>query len=272
MSLITEWVAYGGGRRTGYLARPERAGDSLPAVLVIQEIWGVDEHIQDVTRRFAQAGYAALAPDLFAEDGRRPEALDAGRLEGLKRFMDGLPASARRSPEEREPYFLQLSEPERRQVRESYEAVFGGVTASLPKYAGMVSEAAAYLRSDCPFTRGQKLGVVGFCMGGALSAQLACADPELQASVIFYGNAPRAEQLPGIACPVLGIYGELDQRINEGIPEFAAGMEKAGKTFEYRIYPGAPHAFFNDTRPSYHVSSARDAWVRTLAFLRERLG
>ena len=72
MPVKAEWISY--GNRSGYLAVPERAALPLPAVVVIQEIWGVDEHIQDVTRRIAAAGYAALAPDLWAEHGERPAA------------------------------------------------------------------------------------------------------------------------------------------------------------------------------------------------------
>ena len=69
MALKTEWVRY--GSRSGYFAMPERAATPLPAVVVIQEIWGVEEHIEDVTRRIAAAGYAALAPDIFSENGER---------------------------------------------------------------------------------------------------------------------------------------------------------------------------------------------------------
>ena len=73
MAIKSEWVHY--GDQIGYLARPERAAAPLPGVVVIQEAWGVNEQIEDVTRRIAAAGYLALAPDLFAVKGERPPAL-----------------------------------------------------------------------------------------------------------------------------------------------------------------------------------------------------
>ena len=73
MAILTETISK--PELTGYLARPERAQGPLPGVLVIQEAWGVDAHIEDVTRRFAAAGYLALAPDLFSEGGKRPAPL-----------------------------------------------------------------------------------------------------------------------------------------------------------------------------------------------------
>jgi carboxymethylenebutenolidase len=66
---------------------------------------------------------------------------------------------------------------------------------------------------------------------------------------------------------VAGFYGSLDARVNAGLPAFAEAMAGAGKRFEYRVYEGAAHAFFNDTRPVYHVHAARDAYARLLAFL-----
>jgi carboxymethylenebutenolidase len=83
---------------------------------------------------------------------------------------------------------------------------------------------------------------------------------------------PPAERLGGIACPLLGIYGGEDGRVTGAVPAFADAMSAAGKRFEHHVYPGAPHAFFNDTRPAYRVGAARDAWARTLGFLVAQLG
>jgi len=120
-------------------------------------------------------------------------------------------------------------------------------------------------------TEGAPVASVGFCMGGGLSALLACEDPELDAAAIFYGSAPPLEKVPAIRCPVTGFYGGLDLRINAGLPAFAKAMAEAGREFTYRVYDGAPHAFFNDTRPSYDVGAARDAYARLLEFLRRSL-
>ena len=108
-------------------------------------------------------------------------------------------------------------------------------------------------------------------MGGGLSAQLACAEPELAAAVIFYGASPAQDDLGGLRCPVLGFYGGEDPRITATVPGLAAAMEAAGKSYEWHVYAGAPHAFFNDTRRSYDVGAARDAWARLLGFFAEHL-
>jgi carboxymethylenebutenolidase len=113
--------------------------------------------------------------------------------------------------------------------------------------------------------------VLGFCVGGALAATLACRDPELGAAVIFYGTAPAAEEIPKIRCPVLGVYGGADQRITGGLPPFVEAMKAAGKRFDHVVYDGVGHAFFNDGRPSYDAGAARDAFARTVAFLQSAL-
>ena len=128
-----------------------------------------------------------------------------------------------------------------------------------------------YLREERAETRGQKTACVGFCMGGGLSALLACEEPELSGAAVFYGMAPPAERIATIACPVIAFYGAKDQRVNAGIPAFQEEMRTAGKSFEYHIYEGAGHAFFNDDAASYEVKAARDSYARLLAFFSKML-
>jgi carboxymethylenebutenolidase len=245
----------------------ERATPPLPAVLVIQEAWGVDAHIEDVVARFAKAGYLTLAPDLFADNGERPAHFSRPRMEALKEFINKMPPSAWSDPKAREEALAKLPEPSRSEVGES----LGALTSAMGKMDSHVAKllvATSYLRSENPISRGAKVGSVGFCMGGILSARLACADLMLAAAVIYYGNAPPPDQIANIACPVLGFYGQLDTRVNAGLPEFVSGMQRLGKRFEHHVYEGAAHAFFNDTRPSYNALASRDAFARTLEFFR----
>jgi carboxymethylenebutenolidase len=270
MTIKEEWVQYGKNKEfSGFTARLEGV-ESLPAVIVIQEIWGVDGHIQDVVRRLAGAGYVAFAPDLFALEGTYPDQLSPERVELAKKFLNSIPSSVWRNPVERDEALILLPLGQRTMISESLKSLLGGLNPA--DFHGHLTEAAAFLRNTYSFTKGQGVVSVGFCMGGALSAVLASADSELKGAVIFYGNAPSSEQISKIVCPVLGFYGELDARLMEGLPAFAAAMKEAGKSFEYTVYPNAQHAFFNDTRPTYQNKASRSAYARLLGFLQERLG
>jgi carboxymethylenebutenolidase len=271
MAIATETISKPG--LCGYLARPERATGPLPGILVIQEAWGVDPHIEDVTRRFAASGYLALAPDLFVgEDGQRPPPFARERMAEFQAFMNAAPPTVFSDPAAREAALDKLPEAQRARVGESLGNLIS-VMAPARREALLASvlAAARYLREERAETRGQKLGAVGFCLGGGLSALLACRDPELGAAVVFYGNAPAAEEIPKIGCPVLMFYGGADQRIAGQVPPFAEAMSAAGKRFETVVYDGVGHAFFNDGRPTYKVEAARDAFARTLAFFRDAL-
>jgi carboxymethylenebutenolidase len=264
MPLQSEWIRY--GDQAGYLARPGRAAGPLPGVLVIQEVWGVDEHIEDVTRRLAAAGYTALAPDLFAADGVRPATLERERVKEVQAFMSSLPPAAWGDPAARDAALATLPAAEAERIEASRSALFGHI-GQLDRMVPALRAAVRHLRTSA-WSEGQPVACVGFCMGGGLSALLACEEPELAGAAIFYGSAPPLERVPRIQCPVAGFYGELDGRVNAGLPAFAEAMAAAGKAFEYQVYPGAAHAFFNDTRASYNIPAARDAFARLLEFFR----
>jgi carboxymethylenebutenolidase len=219
----TEQVTFpaNGGSGQGHLAIPEGPGPHR-AVVVIQEWWGLNEHIKDVARRFADAGYLALAPDLY-HGAVADEPDDARRL-----VMD-----------------LQI-----------------------PEATKEMAGAAAYLagRDD---VAPKQIGAIGFCLGGSLALLLAGSSPHIGAVASFYGGRQfTKEDLSPITAPVLAIFGEAD----EGIPpERHAALDSAFNEMELPhaiyVYPGAPHAFFNESRPhSYRAAAAQDAWVRTLAW------
>jgi carboxymethylenebutenolidase len=116
-----------------------------------------------------------------------------------------------------------------------------------------------------------KVGCVGFCYGGGVCNALAVAYPELNASVPFYGRQANAADVPQIEAPLLLHYAELDERINEGWPEYEAALKEHGKTYTAHIYPGVNHGFHNDSTPRYDEVAAELAWERTLAFFNEHL-
>ena len=136
-----------------------------------------------------------------------------------------------------------------------------------------LSAAYNYLTSH-PMVKKDRIGILGFCSGGSQAFLYATENPNLKAMVIFYGSAPKSEAaLAKIQCPVLGNYGELDERTTATVPATAAAMQRLGKSFDYKIYPNAPHAFFHEVRPErYNEAAAKDAWERTIQFYRKNLG
>lgn len=217
---MVEFRGGSGTKKTaGFLARPKDAGKH-PAVIVIQEIWGVVDHIKDVSRRLANEGYVALAVDLY---GRTISSLE-----------------------------------EARKLREEL---------SEDRIMGDLQGAFNYLQS-LDYVQPKRIGSIGFCMGGGLSLLLACHNRELAAAVVFYGRNPTPIDLvKNVQCPILGNYAGADMAIKEAdISLLKDTLTKYGKVFDIKVYPGAPHAFFNDTRESYRPEAAKDAWKRTLDF------
>ena len=106
----------------------------------------------------------------------------------------------------------------------------------------------------------------GFCFGGGVTWQVAVHMPELLAAVPFYGPHPDISDVPAIQAAVMAVYGELDSRINGGIPAIEEAMAANNKIYEKVIYPNADHAFHNDSGTRYNPEAATDAWKRTLAW------
>ncbi|BBH21160.1 carboxymethylenebutenolidase [Paenibacillus baekrokdamisoli] len=271
MKLETEWIRYGdNGEYSGYVARWGGVKEPMPSIIVLQEIWGVDEHIQDVTRRLAQAGYVAFAPDLFARHGVRPEPLRSERVQEAQGVLNTLPQTHWRDLEQRQIALSQLPESKQKLVSDSLDYLFN-LNGMMQDFVKQVVMTSGWLRETYEYSLGQSVASVGFCLGGSLSGLLAANDASLKGAVIFYGSAPSAELIPEIQCPILGFYGEHDKRITDEVPAFGEALFLAGKPFDYHIYADAPHAFFNDTRPSFHIDAARDAFARMLTFLQHVL-
>lgn len=209
----------------GYLARPAD-GAAKAAIVVIQEWWGLNDHIKDVARRFANEGYVALAPDLY--------------------------------------HGVVVTEPD-----EARKLVMALDMAEAVKE---IQQGIAYLL-DQEFVAGDKVGIVGFCMGGGLTLQTALASDALGAAVAFYGSPLKPEQVADVKAPILGLYGAEDQGIPvDAVNAMGEALTDAGIENGITIYEGAQHAFFNDTRASsYNADAAADAWEKTLAWFGSHL-
>ncbi len=225
------------GQIPAYRAMPATGGP-FPVVLVVQEIFSVHEHIKDICRRFAKLGYFAIAPELFARQG------DVSRM-----------------PDSKEISAKVASKVPDAQVMADLDAAVAWAKAS---GKGNVA----------------KLGITGFCWGGRFVWLYAAHNPQLKAGVAWYGRLTgnRTELEPkypvdvagALKAPVLGLYGGDDP----GIPlytveEMRKALKAAGSPSEIIVYPGAPHAFHADYRPSYRRESAEDGWKRLQAWFKK---
>jgi carboxymethylenebutenolidase len=136
-------------------------------------------------------------------------------------------------------------------------------------------EAAYAFLQGRPDVRKDRIGVIGWCMGGRYAMELATQEPGLDAVVAYYGAPPTdAAAIARIQAPVLGNFGAEDKGPSpEQVKAFEAAMKKAGKTVDVKIYEGAGHAFANVNNPwkGYREAAAKDAWSRTVAFFTRHL-
>jgi carboxymethylenebutenolidase len=132
-----------------------------------------------------------------------------------------------------------------------------------------------FLQSQ-PSVKKDRIGAIGWCMGGGYSLDVALQEPTLAADVINYGHlATDQATLKNVNAPILGLFGALDQGITpDDVHKFEAAMKQAGKKVEIKIYDDAGHAFENPdnkNKPGYRPEDAADAWKRTTSFLAENL-
>lgn len=216
-----------GAEANGYLATP--ASGSGPGVVVLQEWWGLDDHIRSICDRLAAEGFFALAPDLFhGETTSQPDQAEqlmmALSMEGAEKEMSGAV---------------------------SYLSALEGVS-------------------------GDRIGAVGFCLGGGLAIWAAASDPRIAAAVSYYYVMPHGKpDFSKVKAAVLGHFGTADEFISlEDARALADQLGESGVEAEFNYYEGAGHAFFNDTNRlgTYDAALAEESWGRTVAFLRDRLG
>ena len=229
-----------GDRLRGYGAWPH-TGAPHPGLVLLHDVRGLSEHYRDVARRFAAEGFFTFALDLYSREG----APDLPDMAAVFRWMRALPDGR----------------------------VLDDIGAAVAVLAA---------RSD---VRTDAIGITGFCMGGQYALMAACTVKRLAACVSWYGMLRYAETselkpssplalAPRLGCPYLGLFGAEDAIIPlADVEELRAILTRERKTFEIKIYPGAGHAFFNDTRPdAYRADAAADGWGRAVTFLHRPLG
>jgi carboxymethylenebutenolidase len=257
--LIIETIHYDAphGRVRAYLAKPTGPGP-FPAIVIGMEAFGWAEHILEVTRRFGQEGYLAIMPDLYTGDPVR-ESVTVADID------EALPLSRLPDPE---PELAKL--PADRQEVLRKVLAWRKTTMSNPTYLPAFVAAVEMLKPRDNIIA-DKIGVIGFCMGGWIVGEALAQGLDVAAGSIWYGRLPAPERVGGIKAPFQGHFGGLDAPITDTVPAFQAAMEAAGKTSECFVYDGAPHAFANDTRSSYREGAATLAWERTRDFFAQHL-
>ena len=236
------WVDMSSNGQTmeGYLTQPEADGKH-PAVVVIQEVWGVNSHIQYVTDRFPSQGYVGLAPAMFHREGRMTM--------GLHEEMDNAIARMGRCTD--------------------------------PQIVGDVQTAVDYLKSQSfvqqdrigivGFCYGGRVAYLAACTISDLKASVVYYGGRILGPLGTEGPSP-LEQTANISCPVLGLFGADDANPTPAdVATIEAELQKHNKDYEFHTYPGCGHGFHCDARASFRPEAAKDAWDKTMAWFDKHL-
>jgi carboxymethylenebutenolidase len=231
-------VAVQGGNMPVYFARPANVANP-PVILVCMEIFGLHEWVKDITRRVGHLGAFAIAPDYYFR--AETNGVDLTKIDDMQKLF---------------PIVNAKTDTE----------LFADLDATV-----------AWAKSQGGDT--SRLGIIGFCRGGRNVWHYSAHNPNLKAGVAFYGPladksdaAPKSsiELAPEVKEPVLGLYGAEDTGIKvEQVNQMEAALKAAGKTAEFHEYPGAPHGFVADYRPSYRKEAAEDAWNKMTAWFKK---
>jgi len=244
------FAGQGGDEIRGELFRPSGDRRDSPGVIVVHEVFGLDEFTRSVAERMARAGYVALAPDLYSRTG-----------------LPGPPGTA----EDPAP-------------RWDIETVRSAV-ASLPdrRSAADLEAAANWLAADRDVD-GSSVAVLGFCAGGNQAFLMGCQSRRVAAVVMFYGRIVYAdlsaskpvqplEMALNLSVPLLAFFGEEDRSIPiADVDAMERTLAQFSKDAEVIRVPGVGHGFANPLRPGWDEVAAGAAWERTLAFLADSLG
>lgn len=222
------------GLMPAVLSQP--AGDGpRPAVLLLMEAFGVNQHLRAVAVRLAQQGYSVLTPNLYYRT-RPGSPFGYDQLDAAMAMM----------------YALDLGAP----------------------MAADLAAALDYLKAQ-PAVDPARIGITGFCLGGGLTFMAACKLPGIAAAACFYGMVldEWIEAIDAIAAPLQLFFGGLDPFIPpERVAQIEARLQALGKDYQLTIYEQATHGFFCEQRSSYHPAAAVASWVALLQFFEQHLG
>ena len=220
-----------------------------PGVIVIMGITGIDEALQTVVARLAEAGYAAVAPELYHR--QKDRILDEPAPQGMA------------DPQRRGKMYIKMGHLRDREVEADVQATLG-------------------LLRDLPQVGQAPVGITGFCLGGRIAYLMASRVPELAAAAGFYphnvavawGDVPSPfEQMPEISAPLMGFFGDNDGNPSPGDRMMMeALLTEHGKQYDFHSYPDVGHGFLtfaDDGSP--RAEASKDAWAKLLGFFQQHL-
>jgi carboxymethylenebutenolidase len=225
------------GQIPAYRSMPDHGGP-FPLVLVVQEIFGVHEHIKDITRRLAKLGYLAIAPELYARQG------DVSKIENFQEIFSKV-----------------VSKVPDAQVMSDLDA-----TVAYAKDSGKADVTKLAITGYC---WGGRIVWLYAAHNPNLKAGAAWYGRIVGDADELHPKHP-IDVVAAIKAPILGLYGEADTGIPvASVERMKTALKDAGKTAEIILYPQTPHAFFADYRPSYRKEQAEDAWKRMLEWFKK---
>jgi len=212
------------GTMDSFFAKPA-GGGPFPGVVVIHEIFGLNDHIREIARKFAEQGYAALAVDLFS---------NRNRVLCMMQVFYGI-------------MFKPLDNPMLADLNSAFEL--------LKQTQGVDAD---------------RIGSVGFCMGGSYALQMAITAKGMKAASVFYGANPKPLEAVAQACPIMGSYPDKDFT-TRAAHELEASLVNYKIPHDIKIYESTQHSFYSQRRTPFEVDASKDAWQRMLNFFGEHL-
>jgi carboxymethylenebutenolidase len=221
----------------GYYAMPQQGGP-FPVIVVIQEVFGVHEHIKDVVRRFAKAGYLAVAPDLHGRQG------DTTKLPNIQAIL----AIVNTVPDE--------------QVYADLDSAVAWAKASGKGDTNKLGVTG--------FCWGGRMTWMYTAHNPSVRGAVAWYGP-LVRPTSFYTPKHPIDIVGQLKIPVLGLYGGADQGIpNDTVEKMQAALKAKGNASEIVLYPDTPHGFHADYRPTYRADKAKEGWEKAIAYFKSR--
>lgn len=223
-SVVTIPRANAKGVMDSFLAKPEGSGP-FPGMIVIHEIFGLNENIRQISQEFAGQGYAALAVDLFS---------NRNRALCMMQIFHGM-----------------LFRPLNNSMLDDLNSAFN------------------FLKQEQTVDT-NRIGAVGFCMGGAYALQMAITAKGMKAASVFYGANPKPLDAVAKACPIMGSYPDKDFT-TKAAHELEASLVNYNIPHDIKIYENTQHSFYSQQRTPFEVEASKDAWQRMLKFFGEHL-